>query len=113
MNLPSTSTLIQSGPGSNSNEGLFHIPQTPKLEPRHKQFNDIHMTRGAEERYRGKEVKRRIKIEKIENEKSQKGEKRRKKRMKWKTGKKDERKSEEKKEKRKKKERKKDIEGKK
>ena len=31
--LTGTSTLTQSGPGSNGNEGVLHIPQTPKLDP--------------------------------------------------------------------------------
>ena len=30
--LTGTTTLGQSGPGSNGNEGVLHIPQTPRLE---------------------------------------------------------------------------------
>ena len=43
--LTSTTTLGQSGPGSNSNERVLHIPQTPKLEHHQQmQFNVIPRT---------------------------------------------------------------------
>ena len=43
--LTGTTTLSQSGPGSNGNEGVVHIPQTPRLKPHHQiQFNVILIT---------------------------------------------------------------------
>ena len=43
--LTGTSILCQSGPGSNGNEGVLHIPQTLRLEPHHQmQVNVIHRT---------------------------------------------------------------------
>ena len=35
MGLTATTTLAQSGPGSNGNKGVLHIPKDPELEPQH------------------------------------------------------------------------------